>query len=209
MSNKYSGTLYTVSAPSGAGKTSLVKALLETTPCIQVSVSHTTREIRPGERNGVNYHFTDHETFTGMIRKGEFLEHAQVFTNFYGTSQPWVEETLKSGADVILEIDWQGAAQVRRLIPDTRSIFILPPSRETLRERLTGRGQDNSDVIDARMAEAESESSHYAEADFLVVNDNFEQALVELRAIIIAERQKLEKQQQKHWEMIQSLLGKT
>ncbi len=201
------GTLYTISAPSGAGKTSLVKALLDTTQGIQVSISHTTREIRPGEENGVNYHFVDHDTFTNMIENNEFLEHAQVFTNYYGTSQKWVEDTLQNGADVILEIDWQGANQVRRLMPETRSIFILPPSRKALRERLTGRGQDDSGVIDVRMAEAESESSHYCEADFVVINDDFDQALSELRAIIVAERQTLAKQQLKHYQMIQSLLG--
>src|SRR5690606_37500113 len=136
------GTLYTVSAPSGAGKTSLVAALVKSNPEVCVSVSHTTRPMRPGEQEGINYHFVDHATFEQMLEAGAFLEHAQVFNNFYGTSQQWVLHTLQAGIDVILEIDWQGAAQVRRLMPDTVSLFILPPSLACLRQRLTGRGTD-------------------------------------------------------------------
>lgn len=201
------GTLYTVSAPSGAGKTSLVKALVEATKGVCVSISHTTRDMRPGEENGVNYHFVDHPTFEKMVEEGAFLEHAQVFTNYYGTSQAWVEEQLASGSDVILEIDWQGAAQVRRLIPDAVSVFILPPSSETLRERLKGRGQDGESVIDARMAEARSEMSHFNEADYLVINDIFEKALDEFRAIILAERLKLVNQSERHHTLLQNLLS--
>lgn len=207
MSRTQTGTLYTVSAPSGAGKTSLVNALLESTESIQVSISHTTREMRPGEENGVNYHFVSHESFLSMVEAGDFLEHAQVFTNYYGTSKTWVEETLASGNDVILEIDWQGAEQVRKQMPQTRSIFILPPSREALRERLTGRGQDEESVIDARMAEAKSEISHYVEADYMIINDDFEQALTEFRSVIYAERQTQEKQQTRHQALLQSLLA--
>lgn len=202
------GTLFTVSAPSGAGKTSLVKALVETTPNVQVSVSHTTRTIRPGEVDGVNYHFVSHDKFQLMLENGEFLEHAKVFANYYGTSQTWVEQTLAKGVDVILEIDWQGAQQVRRLVPDAVSVFILPPSRESLRVRLTGRGQDPQHVIDARMAEAQSEISHYVESQFLIVNDIFADALQEFQAILTTERLKLAKQAQKHQALIASLLSK-
>ena len=178
------GTLYTVSAPSGAGKTSLVAALIERSEDLRVSVSHTTREMRPGEEDGVDYHFVDQSTFLAMLEEAAFLEHAKVFGNLYGTSQAWVEEQLASGTDVILEIDWQGAAQVKRLLPQTRAIFILPPSRLTLLQRLTARGQDDSTIIEGRMAEAVEEMSHYVESDFLVVNEDFDKALGELEAII-------------------------
>ncbi|WP_018276186.1 guanylate kinase [Teredinibacter turnerae] len=201
------GTLYTVSAPSGAGKTSLVKAVVDAVDNLLVSVSHTTRAQRPGEVDGINYHFVDRTQFEQMVENGDFLEHAQVFTNAYGTSKNWVLETLGAGKDVILEIDWQGAHQVRQLIPSAVSLFILPPSRETLRQRLTGRGQDNDSVIDARMAEAESEMSHYGEADYLVVNDNFNIALNEFRAIIIANRLTLEKQRLRHQSLLNNLLS--
>lgn len=205
-SNHSQGTLYTVSAPSGAGKTSLVKALIDTSNNLRVSVSHTTRNMRPGEIDGVNYHFVSHQAFSDMVAGADFLEHAQVFTNYYGTSKSWVEQTLANGDDVILEIDWQGAAQVRRLIPEAICVFILPPSRECLRERLTGRGQDDESVIDGRMAEAKNEISHYVESDYLIINDNFDTALTEFKAIICAERLKLQKQQQKHLSLLNSLL---
>ncbi len=201
------GTLFTVSAPSGAGKTSLVKALVESTEQVQVSVSHTTRRIRPGEHDGVNYHFVSQEEFINMLGQGDFLEHAQVFTNYYGTSRAWVEKTLASGIDVILEIDWQGAQQVRRLVPDAVSVFILPPSKESLYARLTGRGQDAQSIIDARMAEARNEISHYVESHYVIVNDVFAKALNEFKAIITAERLKLEKQAQRHQSLLQSLLS--
>ncbi|WP_226664148.1 guanylate kinase [Microbulbifer aggregans] len=200
------GTLYTVSAPSGAGKTSLVKALVESDSQVTVSVSHTTRPMRPGETDGINYHFVDRDEFVQMLGKGDFLEHAQVFENYYGTSRAWVEETLASGRDVILEIDWQGAAQVRKLKPETVGIFILPPSQQALLERLTGRGQDEQSVIDKRMAEAISEMSHYPEADFVIINDDFTTALAELRAVMVAERQRLYRQQSRHGALLQSLL---
>ena len=191
---KRRGILYTVSAPSGAGKTSLVKALLDQCPELQVSVSHTTRAQRPGEINGVNYHFIDRAEFTSMIDRGEFLELAEVFGNLYGTSQRWVEETLIAGRDVILEIDWQGAQQIRRLMPDSISIFILPPSLKALQERLQGRGQDDSVVIEKRMAQAHDEIAHYTEADYLVVNDVFDKALADLTAIIRAQTLQLKYQ---------------
>ncbi|SEA16613.1 guanylate kinase [Microbulbifer marinus] len=202
----HTGTLYTVSAPSGAGKTSLVKALVDTDSQVTVSVSHTTRPMRPGEQHGINYHFVERDEFLAMLDRDAFLEHAQVFDNFYGTSKHWVQETLASGRDVILEIDWQGAAQVRRLLPDTVGIFILPPSQQALRERLTGRGQDEQSVIERRMNQAIDEMTHYVEADYLVINDNFDEALHELRAIVTAQRQRLERQQQRHGELLQALL---
>jgi guanylate kinase len=184
---KRRGILYTISAPSGAGKTSLVKALLEQCDNLRVSVSHTTRAQRPGEVNGVNYHFTSRADFETMLGDSEFLEQAEVFGNLYGTSQKWVESALVAGQDVILEIDWQGAQQVRRLLPDSIGIFILPPSLEALNERLNGRGQDDAAVIATRMAQARSEIEHYAEADYLVVNDDFNKALADLVAIVRAQ----------------------
>lgn len=201
------GNLYTVSAPSGAGKTSLVNALIPTLQQVQVSVSHTTRTQRPGEVDGVNYHFVAKPVFQGMLDQGDFLEAAEVFGNHYGTSQRWVRETLGAGVDVILEIDWQGAQQVRKLMPDTQSIFILPPSLAALQQRLTGRGQDDPAVIARRMAAAIDEMSHYPEADYLVVNDQFDVALQELRAILIAARLRLTNQQQRHRQLLSELLS--
>ena len=201
------GTLFTVSAASGTGKTSLVKSLVELLSNVRVSISHTTRPIRPGEVEGVNYHFVSQDKFMLMLEQGAFLEHAQVFANYYGTSSEWVENTLKTGTDVILEIDWQGAQQVRRLKPDVVGIFILPPSRKTLEERLNERGQDDADVIAARMAEAKDEISHYIESDFLVVNDNFDTALEELVAIIQSQRLKISNQEPRYVELIKSLLA--
>ena len=187
-SNLHTGTLFTVSAPSGAGKTSLVTALVEQTSTICVSVSHTTRGIRPGEHDGVNYHFTDEREFEAMLERNEFLEHARVFGNLYGTSQLWVEEQLKAGIDVILEIDWQGASQVKHLLPATHSIFIFPPSRDTLLQRLTGRGQDDPEIIAGRMSKAVEEMSHYVAADYLLVNDDFAVALAELASVVHCHR---------------------
>ena len=201
------GCLYTVSAPSGAGKTSLVKALVERTAGIRVSVSHTTRAMRPGEVDGVNYHFVDQDKFMAMVNASAFLEHARVFNNFYGTSQHWVEDTLTAGSDVILEIDWQGAEQVRRLIKGTVSIFIAPPSLETLRTRLTGRGQDSQDVIASRMQQAVTEMSHYPEADYLIVNDDFDVALQDLQSIVRSARLGMERQQQRHADLLRELLA--
>ena len=200
------GTLYIVSAPSGAGKTSLVKALLESDERILVSVSHTTRTMRPGEQDGVNYHFVDRAQFTAMIERSEFLEHAQVFDNFYGTSQIWVEQTLAAGSDLILEIDWQGAQQVRRLMPQSKSIFILPPTQEALRHRLTNRGQDSGEIIERRMREAVSEMSHYVEYDYLLINDDFSHALSDLKAIFRANQLLQGPQQQRHSGLLGELL---
>ena len=201
------GTLYTISAPSGAGKTSLVKALLARDTVARVSVSHTTRPQRPGEQQGRDYHFVDRSTFEQMLNTGDFLEHAQVFQNFYGTSRQWVEQTLLQGHDVILEIDWQGAQQVRRLLPETQGIFILPPSRATLEQRLQSRGQDDAKVIQQRMQEAINEMSHYVEAQWLVVNDQFEQALLELHSILLSQRQRISVQQVRHQQLLIELLS--
>lgn len=201
------GILYTISAPSGAGKTSLVDALLKCCEGIRVSVSHTTRAMRPGEENGVNYHFTEKSEFVRMLEATEFLEHAQVFGNLYGTSQKWVEQQLDAGTDVILEIDWQGAQQVKRLLPDTRSIFILPPSREALQQRLNARGQDDSAIIEGRMAEAIEEMSHYVEGDYLVVNSEFDQALAQLQAIVTCQRLRISRQQAELAELLHNLLN--
>ncbi|MCQ4307231.1 guanylate kinase [Pseudomonas stutzeri] len=201
------GTLYIVSAPSGAGKTSLVKALLDAQPQVRVSVSHTTRPMRPGEVDGVNYHFVSREKFLERLQHDEFLEHAEVFGNLYGTSQRWVEQTLDEGYDLILEIDWQGAQQVRRLMPQAKSIFILPPTQEALRQRLTNRGQDSDEVIDKRMREAVSEMAHYVEYDYLVINDDFAHALIDLQAIFRA-NQLLQSAQQKRFEgLLKQLLA--
>ncbi|QFU77634.1 guanylate kinase [Halioglobus maricola] len=205
MSHK--GTLYTVSAPSGAGKTSLVSALIKNTDKLCVSVSHTTREQRQGETDGVNYHFVSEQDFLDMLERTEFLEHARVFGNLYGTSQLWVEEQLEKGIDVILEIDWQGAQQVKRQLPATLSIFILPPSRLALLQRLTARGQDDAAVIDGRMAEAVEEMSHYIESDYLVINDNFDQALEELRSVITCQRMSTDRQRQIHMALLDELLS--
>jgi guanylate kinase len=194
MTQTVRGNLYTVSAPSGAGKTSLVKALLESVDDIRVAVSHTTRAMRPGEVDGVDYHFVDQDTFMAMVGNGDFLEHAQVFDNYYGTSASSTTELLESGQDVILEIDWQGAAQVRQLFPEAIGVFILPPSREALESRLRNRGQDSDEVIARRMQDARQEISHYAEYDYLVVNDDFDEALGALRGLVLSRRLGIERQ---------------
>ena len=201
------GTLFIVSAPSGAGKTTLLAKLLEQTETLCLSISHTTRPIRPGELDGVNYHFTDRTRFIRMVEQGRFLEHAEVFGNFYGTSADWVTTTLRSGKDVILEIDWQGAQQIRRLVPETISIFILPPSLPVLAERLRGRGQDGEDVIVRRLAGARDEISHYGEYDYLVVNDDFDRALADMAAIFRAERQRTERQMTGRVDLLSDLLS--
>lgn len=201
------GTLFIVSAPSGAGKTSLVRELIESLDGIQVSVSHTTRAKREGEVNGVNYHFTDVAEFEAMIARGEFFEYAKVFDNYYGTSRQAVEVLLAAGQDVILEIDWQGAQQVRRLMPQAKSIFILPPTQEALRQRLTNRGQDSDEVIQKRMREAVSEMTHYVEYDYLVINDDFAHALIDLQAIFRANQLLQGAQQQRFDGLLKQLLA--
>jgi guanylate kinase len=178
------GTLFVFSAPSGAGKSSLAKALIEREPTLATSVSHTTRTPRPGEQNGVHYYFVTRDEFKAMVERGEFLEHATVFDNSYGTSQSAVQTLLDQNKNVILDIDWQGARAIRQKMPNVKTVFILPPSREELRHRLQGRGQDSDDVIERRMRDAVSEMQHYGEFDYVVVNDDFEAALADLQAII-------------------------
>lgn len=201
------GTLYIISAPSGAGKTSLVKALLDSMDGIQVSVSHTTREMRPGETEGVDYWFIDQDHFFRKQQEGDFLESAQVFDNFYGTSRSSVAETLNAGVDVILEIDWQGARQVRESMPGLVSIFILPPSRDALESRLRHRGQDSETIIARRMQDAQQEISHYEEYDYLVINDDFDTALQELSCLIQAQRQKISRLSAEKHEILAALLA--
>lgn len=201
------GTLYIVSAPSGCGKTSLVKALLQSTSNLAISISHTTRSPRPGEQDAVNYHFVDVEHFNHMVATQEFLEHAEVFGHYYGTSRAKVIEQLEQGIDVVLEIDWQGAQQVRASFANIVSIFIFPPSKETLRQRLQARRQDNEQVINERMQRAHNELSHYHEYDYLIFNDQFDYALSDLNAIVHARRLRLASQVIDHKELITRLLS--
>jgi len=188
------GKLYIISAPSGAGKTSLVKRLVADLDQLTVSVSHTTRKMRVGETHGKDYFFSTVDDFKKMIAKNAFLEHAQVFDNYYGTAQQSVEYYLDNGIDVILEIDWQGAQQVRKMLPDCLSIFILPPSIEVLQQRLENRGQDSKEIIDRRMQDAVQEMSHCDEFNYLIVNDNFDQALAELRGVVVSHRLEIQRQ---------------
>lgn len=201
------GKLYIISAPSGAGKTSLVKQLRAELDGLAVSVSHTTRAMRNAEIHGVDYFFVTVDEFHDMIENQAFLEHAQVFDNFYGTAQKTVEDSLKRGLDVILEIDWQGAQQVRRMLPESVSIFILPPSIEVLRQRLQSRAQDDEAIIARRMRDAVTEMSHYPEFDYLIVNDDFNLALNELKSILIANRLHQTRQQQALTSLLQDLLN--
>lgn len=200
------GSLFIVTAASGTGKTSLVKQLLATTNDLTVSISHTTRAPRPNERDGQHYHFTDVDTFSAAIKEGKFLEHAEVFGNYYGTSESSVRAQLAAGLDVILEIDWQGALQVKKIFRDATLIFILPPNVATLRQRLSTRATDSAEVIEQRLAGSVNEMSQYVHADYVVINDNFEVALAELKAIIIADRQRLVRQQQRYQSTINALL---
>ncbi|MBK4714341.1 MULTISPECIES: guanylate kinase [Tenebrionibacter/Tenebrionicola group] len=203
------GTLYIVSAPSGAGKSSLIQALLKTQPLYdtQVSISHTTRSARPGEVHGEHYYFVDKNEFNAMIAREAFLEYAEVFGNFYGTSREAIEQVLATGVDIFLDIDWQGAQQIRQKMPQARSIFILPPSTAELDRRLRGRGQDSEEVIAKRMRQAVAEMSHYAEYDYLIVNDDFDTALSDLKTVIRAERLRMERQKQRHGGLISKLLA--
>ncbi|MGB1310769.1 MAG: guanylate kinase [Leucothrix sp.] len=200
------GSLYIVSAPSGAGKTSLIKALLESVDGIEVSVSHTTRAMREGETNGQHYHFVDVATFEKGIGEGLFLEYAKVFENYYGTSRSTVQQRLEDGVDVILEIDWQGAQQIRQLMPDNYSIFILPPSIAELEQRLTTRNQDAEAVIARRISQAREDVQHYVEYDHIIVNDDFNTALQALSSIFESNRTQRNKVQQRHSDLLNQLL---
>lgn len=200
-----SNCLFTISAPSGAGKTSLVKALLEKRNDIAVSVSHATRAMRPGEVDGRDYHFVAIEAFERMVNDDAFLEHARVFDNYYGTSEQAVRDLLDQGKHVILEIDWQGARQIREKIAEAIPVFILPPSRETLLQRLTDRKTDDAAIIERRMQAADDEMSHYSDAEYLVINDDFEQALNDLECIIHAQSLTLERQKVRHPALISSI----
>jgi len=206
MQSQIKGTLFIISAPSGAGKTSLVNALVRDTNHLKLSISHTTREKRPNEIEGYHYHFISEDKFRQKAAAGDFLEHATVFGNYYGTSQDSVEKMLGEGHDVILEIDWQGAQQIKQKIPEAISIFILPPSLEALRERLQSRGEDDEDTINHRMEKAISEISHYDEADYLVINDDFEDALKSLKAIVRCHRLQTDKQAILNKQVIKKLL---
>ena len=204
------GTLFIISSPSGAGKSSLLTALLSrynSDGRMALSVSHTTRAMRPGEENGVHYHFVSKEEFQALIARDAFFEWAEVFGNYYGTSKELIEQALANGIDVFLDIDWQGAQQVRSKMPNCKSIFILPPSLQELEQRLIGRGQDSVETISARMTKAISEITHYHEYDYLIINENFEQALDEIKAILVAEKLTLAAQQQNHQLLIQQLLA--
>jgi guanylate kinase len=185
MNNK-SGTLFIIAAPSGAGKTSLVKAIVEQVDNVDVSISHTTRNPRHDEKDGEAYYFIDENEFNSSIKQNRFLEYATVFDNYYGTSRDWVEKELASGKNIILEIDWQGAQQVKSQLRNSIGVFILPPDYHTLRKRLLGRQNDEQKTIDRRMDAAREEISHYKEFDYIVINDDFEQALAEIKAIITA-----------------------
>jgi guanylate kinase len=199
------GKLFIITAPSGAGKTTLVDALVQQDPQLKVSVSHTTRPKRSKEVDGVNYHFVDKTRFMEMLEAGDFLESAEVYDNHYGTSQSWVREQLENALDVILEIDWQGAAQVRNLMPEACFIFIIPPSLESLTERLRNRAQDDEETIEARMQQARGVIEHVAEADFIVVNDDFDTALADLKAIVRSQRLTTIHQQRNLSELLGSL----
>lgn len=207
------GNLFILAAPSGAGKSSLIKALMEkygksAANPMQVSVSHTTRAPRPGEVNGQHYHFVDKAEFEALIEQGAFFEWAEVFGNYYGTSRITIEETLHKGIDVFLDIDWQGARQVKAALPDTCGIFILPPSLNVLNERLNNRGQDSQEVIAGRMSKAVDEMSHYNEFDHLIINDDFDTALSELHGIVTAQRVRTVKQSMRHSSLIAELTKK-
>jgi guanylate kinase len=201
------GNLFVVAAPSGAGKTSLVKAVVESMQNITVSISHTTRPMRPGEVHGTNYYFIDKTSFQQMIAHQDFLEHAVIFDNLYGTSKSWVAETLAKGIDVILEIDWQGQQQIKALFPQSISLFILPPSFSALKERLIKRNQDLPEIIEKRLADARDTISHLPEFDYLIINDDFATALADLKTIIEACRLLERRQSRKYGELINGFLN--
>lgn len=200
-----SGSLFVISAPSGAGKTSLVHALLNINPQIDLSVSYTTRHPRAGEIDGKAYHFVNREQFLEMAARSEFLESAEVYGNLYGTSQKWINQENAKDRDVLLEIDWQGAEQVRKLFPECITIFVLPPSLEALELRLKGRGKDNDEVIAKRLAAVREDVSHVAEFDYVIINDNLNEALRELNAVVLAARLRGSRQLARHQLLINQL----
>ena len=202
MSPAVSGCLYVIVAPSGAGKSSLVHALLEREPDIGLSISYTTRAPRPGEESGREYFFVTREEFTAMVTRGEFLEHAKVYGNLYGTSRLWIEKTRAKGSDVLLEIDWQGARAVKKLFRDMTYIYILPPSIEVLRERLVKRGKDTREVIGRRLAEAREDLKHVHEADYVIINEDFSVALTDLQSVVRALRVTASRQLRLHAQLI-------
>ncbi len=201
------GRLFVIAAPSGAGKTSLVRALVARRPALRFSISYTTRPQRPNEQDGRDYFFVDKPRFERMVADGEFLEYASVFDNYYGTSRAQVEELLAAGENVLLEIDWQGAQQIRRTMPECRSIFILPPSRAALEQRLRGRGTDSDEVIARRLRDSIADMSHWNEFDDVVVNDDFEQATGELAAIVAGETQRYSRGRSELQTLLDRLLG--
>ena len=201
-----SGLLFVVSAASGTGKTSLVKALLDRVTNLHVSVSHTTRGQRPGELDGVHYHFTEKDNFLALVEQGGFIEYAEVFGNYYGTAQATVKEQLAKGHDVLLEIDWQGAQQVRKLFPESKQIFILPPSQFDLRQRLSNRGTDSVEVIERRLGCAVEDMQQYVNFDYVIINDDFNKALHDLESVIIANRLVITQQASRHQKIISELI---
>jgi guanylate kinase len=200
-----SGNLFIISAPSGAGKTSLVSALLKHNTQIALSVSYTTRAPRPGETNGVNYHFVTREKFTEMTQRGDFIESAEVYGNLYGTSQSWISQEIDNGHDILLEIDWQGAAQVRNKFPNSIGIFILPPSLDALELRLKGRNQDSAEVISTRLQAAREDISHVAEFDYVIINDKLDEALQQINAVVVAAGLNRNRQLKRHSDLINQL----
>ena len=202
-----SGNLFIVSAPSGAGKTSLVKALLSTNQDIALSVSYTSRAPRSGEVDGKDYHFVSREKFLSMAQQGDFLERAEVYGNFYGTSKSWISSQTAGGRDILLEIDWQGAQQVRSMFPRCISVFILPPSLQALQDRLNNRKQDSAEVIARRMASAREEVAHIGEFDYVIINDKLDEALQQLNAIVVAAALRSERQLARRQNLITQLLN--
>ena len=201
------GKLFVIAAPSGAGKTSLVRALMQLRPTLRFSISYTTRKQRPNERHSHDYFFVDKAEFERMVAAGDFLEHARVFDNYYGTSRQQVEQLLDESQDVLLEIDWQGAQQIRRALPECRSIFVLPPSREALEQRLRGRGTDSDEVIARRLRDSLADLSHWSEFDYIVVNDDFERATADLQAIVTGQGEQLRRDRPELRELLARLLA--
>lgn len=207
MAGSYTGNVLIVAAPSGGGKTSLVRKLIHDMNDIEVSISHTTRAMRPGEKDGVDYFFINEQQFLKMINENAFVEHARVFNHHYGTSVAQINTRLKAGIDVVLDIDWQGAQQIRHIFPDAISVFIVPPSLDTLKQRLLDRRQDNEEIISDRMRRAQDELSHFSEFDYLIVNDDFNKAALELQAIVVANRLRMKRQSVQQGKLLSFLLS--